>query len=96
MATAHRSLGREIIANLLLTFLLYTAINIYVGQRFLPYETAKTCGVQPTELGERLGLSRGDKIIAIDGKAYEHFDNIHGWIAKGTPHLHYHARRCGA
>jgi regulator of sigma E protease len=73
-----------IMANLLLTFLLYTAINTYMGKHFLPYEAAKTHGIQPTKLGKRLGLSRGDKIIAIDGKAYERFENIDGWAAKGA------------
>lgn len=65
-----------IIVNVLLAFLIYAMILFVWGQQRLPMSEVKQ-GIMVTDsLGYKLGFQDGDKIINVDGKSVQYFDEV--------------------
>jgi regulator of sigma E protease len=64
-----------IIMNVLTAMLIYTVIFGVWGEEYLPTKNA-TYGISVDSVGMSAGLRNGDKIIAVDGKPVERFNQI--------------------
>jgi regulator of sigma E protease len=60
--------------NVLLGMAIYTYILFHFDKNYLPNENVKD-GIYAYELGRQQGFETGDKIIAINGKPFERFDD---------------------
>lgn len=59
--------------NFLLAWLIYTCLSYFKGEVY--HDNAKfTNGITVTEAGKKMGLQNGDKILKIDGKPSEKFE----------------------
>jgi regulator of sigma E protease len=61
--------------NFLLAWLIYTSLLIYNGESYIDNSKLKY-GVFVNETGKKLGLKTGDKIISIDNKKVEKFEDV--------------------
>src|SRR5436190_11555768 len=59
--------------NVILGIVIYTYILSHYEQKYLS-NAAVTDGIYAYELGEKVGLKTGDKVIAINGKPFERFE----------------------
>jgi len=69
--------------NFILAFIIYIGMTFYYGEQYIANSEAKN-GIWITNpVIEKIGLKTGDKIIAVDGKPVEKFDDINGKILLG-------------
>ena len=69
--------------NFILAFVIYIGMIFYYGEQYIANSEAKN-GIWITNpVIEKIGLKTGDKIIAVDGKPVEKFDDINGEILLG-------------
>lgn len=64
-----------IIMNILVAFIIYSTIAYVWGDKYLPAENAKY-GIYADEIALEMGLRNGDKVVSIDGKKPETFNDI--------------------
>jgi regulator of sigma E protease len=65
-----------IIVNVLLAFLIYSMILFTWGEQRLALSDMKN-GVMVTDsLGYKMGFQNGDKIVSVDGKTFQYFDQV--------------------
>lgn len=60
--------------NFFLAWFIYSALLVYYGDTYVDNNKLKY-GVYVDEVGEKLGIKKGDKIISIDGEKLEKFNN---------------------
>jgi len=66
-----------IIVNVIVGVLIFIGIVYFLGDRFILNDYVnKNGGVQALDLGKQIGLQTGDKIVKINGKEFEYFDDI--------------------
>ena len=65
-----------IIVNVITGIVIFIALTYHYGEPYLPASEVKF-GVVPNELGKEMGFQTGDKIIKINGKPFENFDDIY-------------------
>jgi regulator of sigma E protease len=65
-----------IIVNVITGIVIFIALNYYYGESYLPASEVKY-GVQPNEIGQDIGFQTGDKIVALNGKPLEKFDDVY-------------------
>ncbi len=69
--------------NFILAFIIYIGMTFYYGEQYIANSEAEN-GIWITNpVIEKIGLKTGDKIIAVDGKPVEKFDDINGKILLG-------------
>ncbi|HQE35313.1 MAG TPA: site-2 protease family protein, partial [Flavobacterium alvei] len=69
--------------NFILAFIIYIGMTFFYGEQYIANSEAKN-GIWITNpVIEKIGLKTGDKIIAVDGKPVERFDDINGEILLG-------------
>lgn len=69
--------------NFILAFIIYIGMTFYYGEQYIANAEA-TDGIWVTNpVIEKIGLKTGDKVIAVDGKAIEKFDDINEQILLG-------------
>ncbi|MDN5284817.1 MAG: rseP [Mucilaginibacter sp.] len=61
--------------NVILGILIFWVLTIRFGDSYIPNSSAKY-GIVPGPVGKKIGLLAGDKIVAINGKPVEHFDDL--------------------
>jgi regulator of sigma E protease len=61
--------------NVLLGILIFSVMLLEYKKEYLP-NSSVTKGIYAYKLGEQVGLQTGDKILAIDGKSFERFDDL--------------------
>lgn len=61
--------------NIVLGILIFWVLTMRFGDSYIPNSSAKY-GIVPGEVGKKIGLLPGDKIVAINGKAVERFDDL--------------------
>jgi regulator of sigma E protease len=61
--------------NFLLAWLIYTSLLIYNGESYIDNSKLKY-GVFVNDIGKKLGLKTGDKIISIDDKKVKKFEDV--------------------
>jgi regulator of sigma E protease len=64
-----------IIMNILVAFIIYSSIAFFWGDKYLPAENAKY-GIYADEIALEMGLKNGDKVVSVDGKKPETFNEI--------------------
>ncbi|MBS1681128.1 MAG: RIP metalloprotease RseP [Bacteroidetes bacterium] len=66
-----------IIVNVIAGVLIFIGMAYFIGDRYILNDYVNTHGgVQSMEIGQQLGIQTGDKIIKINGKPFEYFDEI--------------------
>lgn len=63
-----------VIVNFILAWVIYSAMLMYYGDSFLDNSKLRY-GVFVDEIGEKLGIKKGDKIISIDGQELTRFND---------------------
>jgi regulator of sigma E protease len=61
--------------NVILGILIFWVLTIRFGDSYIPNSSAKY-GIVPGPVGKKIGLLAGDKIVAINGKHVERFDDL--------------------
>ncbi len=71
--------------NFVLAVIIYIGMAYAYGDQFIPTDSLKD-GVWVTEknIGDKLGIETGDKILAIDGEYVENFNSLLGEIINGN------------
>ena len=62
--------------NVLLAFVIYIGLLTKEGEQYLPTAEVNKYGISVDSLGYEFGLRDGDKILAVDGKYVENFQEI--------------------
>jgi regulator of sigma E protease len=65
-----------ILVNLITGVIIFIILTHKYGEPYLPVSEVKY-GVVPNELGREMGFQTGDKIVKINGKSFENFDEIY-------------------
>jgi regulator of sigma E protease len=65
-----------IIVNVITGIVIFTIITYKYGESYLPAKEAKY-GVVPTEIGKQMGFQTGDRIVKINGHAFQNFDEVY-------------------
>jgi len=60
--------------NFFLAWFIYSSLLVYYGDTYVDNSKLKY-GVYVDEVGEKLGIKKGDKIVSIDGKKLERFND---------------------
>lgn len=61
--------------NVILGIVIYTFTLLHFNDEYLA-NSSVTDGIYAFELGEKIGLQSGDKIVAIDGEPFERFEDL--------------------
>ncbi|WP_185871556.1 RIP metalloprotease RseP [Blattabacterium cuenoti] len=72
-----------IIFNILLSILIFTFLLFKHGETFLPTKNVKY-GIEVDDLGEKIGLKNGDKILFVNDKYVPYFNDIPKAIILGN------------
>ncbi|MGB0523710.1 MAG: RIP metalloprotease RseP [Flammeovirgaceae bacterium] len=62
-----------IIVNVITGIIVFIFIMFFFGKPYIAKDDVNQHGIYVNELGEKLGLKRGDKIIAINGQDFDNF-----------------------
>src|SRR6478736_8325801 len=66
-----------IIVNVIVGILIFIGMVYFIGDRYILNDYVnKHGGVQALELAQKLGVQTGDKIVKINGKDFEYFDDV--------------------
>ncbi len=66
-----------IIVNVIVGVLIFIGMTYFIGDRFILNDYVnKNGGVQAMELAQKLGIKTGDKIVKINGKDFDYFDDL--------------------
>jgi len=65
-----------IIVNVLVGILIFTIITYKYGESYLPASEARY-GIIANDLGKQMGFQTGDKIVKINGKPFQNFDQVY-------------------
>lgn len=76
-----------IFVNIVLGVFIFWMLTLRYGETYVPNGNIKY-GIVPGKIGTRIGLKAGDKIIAVNGKKIEHFEElISSKVLLGNTHL---------
>lgn len=64
-----------VIVNAVLGFLIFSAVLLVYGEKYIP-NNSLTNGVAPLDLGKEMGIKPGDKLVSLNGKPIERYDEI--------------------
>ena len=65
-----------IIVNIITGIMMFIAIIFIWGESYLPASEVQKYGIVAYELAEEIGLKTGDKIIEINGRPFERFNDV--------------------
>jgi len=65
-----------IIVNVITGIVIYICLTYNYGESYLPPQEVKY-GVVPNEIGKEIGFQTGDKIVAVNGKPLEKFNDVY-------------------
>lgn len=66
-----------IIVNVIVGIIIFICLTYFVGDTYIPTKYVNTHGgIEARELGRKIGLQTGDKIIAINGKSFDDFSEV--------------------
>lgn len=65
-----------IIVNVILGIIIFVVLAYQNGDAYIPREVAIENGIVAYEYGEQIGLKTGDKIMKVNGKEYERFNEV--------------------
>lgn len=65
-----------IIVNVITGIVIYIALTYSYGEEYIPASEVKY-GIVPNEIGQEIGFQTGDRIVAVNGKDLEKFNDIY-------------------
>lgn len=65
-----------IIVNVILGLLIFIFIVFIYGESYYAKDEVNKHGIHVTEIGEKIGLKKGDKIIQINGQDFDNFNEV--------------------
>lgn len=66
-----------IIVNVIVGIIIFICLTYFVGDTYIPTKYVNTHGgIEARELGRKIGLQTGDKIVAINGKPFDDFSEV--------------------
>ncbi|MFO8236392.1 MAG: RIP metalloprotease RseP [Bacteroidales bacterium] len=74
-----------VLVNLILAIIIYGAVLFVWGEKYLPTEEVNKNGVMVDSIAESVGFRDGDKIVSVDGKKVEKFNNVFQEIILNRP-----------
>ena len=83
-----------IIVNVITGIVIYIALTYYYGEKWLPASEAKY-GVVANEIGKDIGFETGDKVVALNGRELEKFDDVYSMDALLGSNAYYTVERDG-
>ncbi len=65
-----------IIFNMCFGIFVFIAITFFYGKDYISKEQLNAKGIYPTNIGKEMGLQQGDKILQLNGKQFESFEEL--------------------
>lgn len=65
-----------IVINVITGIMMFIGVVYYWGDSYIPADEVKKHGIVAYELGEKVGLKTGDRIIDVNGKSYDKFYDL--------------------
>jgi regulator of sigma E protease len=65
-----------IFVNVVVGIFIFVGMVYMIGEVYMPATEVNKHGIYVNELGKEMGLMEGDKIIAVNGRALERFDDV--------------------
>lgn len=65
-----------IIVNVITGVIIFIFLLYFQGEKYLPIDEANQYGINVSEIGQELGLQRGDKVIKINGELVTKFEDL--------------------
>jgi regulator of sigma E protease len=65
-----------IIVNVVVGVIIFTGLNIVMGESYYTIDEVNKNGIAVTKIGEEMGLQKGDKIVNLNGKPFEKFSQV--------------------
>ncbi|WP_347157916.1 RIP metalloprotease RseP [Pontibacter chitinilyticus] len=83
-----------IIVNVITGIVIFAVLTYHYGESYLPAREAKY-GVVVNEIGKEMGFQTGDRIVAVNGKKIERFDDVYALDALLDRNAYYTVLRDG-
>ncbi len=83
-----------IIVNVITGIVIYAALTYYYGESYLPAKEARY-GIVANDIGKDIGFETGDKIVAVNGKELERFEDVYSMDALLGRNAYYTVEREG-
>ncbi|MBC5993159.1 RIP metalloprotease RseP [Pontibacter cellulosilyticus] len=83
-----------IIVNVITGIVIYIALTFNYGEQYTPISEVKY-GIVPNELGQDIGFQTGDKLVAVNGKQLERFEDVYSMDALLGRNAYYTVERNG-
>ncbi len=65
-----------IVVNVILGVAIFICITYFIGDHYISKDEVNKHGIEALEIGQKMGLQTSDKIILINGKEFEDFDEV--------------------
>jgi len=75
-----------VLMNFILAFVIYIAILFTWGETYLPTKEVNKYGIAVDSVGKELGFKDGDKIVMVNDKQIESFDEVLKEVILTSPH----------
>jgi regulator of sigma E protease len=86
-----------IIVNIIMGVIIFICLTYFVGDTYFPNAAVNNSGgIHARELAKEIGLQTGDKIVAINGKAFDDFGDVYNPDALLTENATYTVDRSGS
>ncbi|MGI4863182.1 MAG: RIP metalloprotease RseP [Janthinobacterium lividum] len=83
-----------IIMNIITGIAIFTALTFIYGEEYLPAKEVRY-GIAPNKLGREIGFRTGDKIVKINGRPFDIFEDVYGQDVLLGSHAYYTVDRAG-
>ncbi|MDX5418014.1 MAG: RIP metalloprotease RseP [Hymenobacteraceae bacterium] len=83
-----------IIVNVITGIVIYIALTYNYGEQYIPAKEVKY-GIVPNEIGQDIGFQTGDKVVAVNGKELERFEDVYSMDALLGRNAYYTVERNG-
>jgi regulator of sigma E protease len=83
-----------IIMNVITGIVIFSILTFKYGESYLPASEVRF-GVVPNDLGKEIGFQRGDKIVKINGRPFNDFDQVYSSDVILNPNAYYTVERAG-
>ncbi|MCJ8165200.1 RIP metalloprotease RseP [Pontibacter sp. E15-1] len=83
-----------IIVNVITGIVIFIALTYNYGEQYIPADEVKY-GIVANEIGQEIGFKTGDKVVAVNGKKLERFEDIRSMDALLGSNAYYTVERDG-
>ena len=83
-----------IIMNVITGIVIFTALTFKYGEEYLPTKEVRY-GIAPSKLGREIGFQAGDKIVKINGRPFDIFEDVYNPDVLLGSHSYFTVERAG-